>query len=435
VRDDDNVATDDSTSQNTFAGCFLRIKHFSRSGKLPDTFVYPCRFYHTTVLSNVTFQYGQAAVFAVSVFQITDTSGCTVFIQFLIIHTLRAEYEVKSISGCARIFFDSLFTYVRTCNGILINSLCQRHSVYPANRRVHQTSFGQFVHDCNNSTGTVHILNVILLCVRSYFAKARSLAGKHINVVHLEVDSRFMGNSQQVKNRIGRTTHRNIQSHGIQKSLASGNATRKHALVPLFIIFHRIIHNQLSSIFEKLRTVFMRGYNGPVSGKSQADGFVQAVHRICCKHTGTTSAGRTSVLLDIGNFLVTHTLVGRLNHRVDQIQMLTIPFTRLHRTTRHKYSRYIQTHRRHQHPRSDLVTITDTYHRVCLMSIHHIFHTVCDDITGRKRVKHSIMPHSYTVVDSDCIEFRSEAPQLFDLRFHQLTDLMQMHVSRHKLCE
>jgi len=111
-------------------------------------------------------------------------------------------------------------------------------------------------------------------------------------------------------NRIGRTTHRNIQSHGIQKSLASGNATRKHALISLFIIFHRIVHNQLSCIFEKLRTVFMRGYNSPVSGKSQADGFVQAVHRICCKHTGTTSAGRTSVLLNIGQ-LPRHSHFGR----------------------------------------------------------------------------------------------------------------------------
>ena len=45
------------------------------------------------------------------------------------------------------------------------------------------------------------------------------------------------------------------------------------------------------------------------------------------------------------------------------------------------------------------------------------------------------MSHCYTIVDSYCIEFRSEASQLLNLCLHQLTDFMQMHMSRNKLGE
>ena len=86
-------------------------------------------------------------------------------------------------------------------------------------------------------------------------------------------------------------------------------------------------------------------------------------------------------MLDIRYFLIANTLVGRFNHRIDQIQVLAIPFSRFHRTTRYKYGRNIQTHSRHQHSRSNLIAIADTYHCIRLMCIDHIFHAVCNDVT------------------------------------------------------
>ena len=115
--------------------------------------------------------------------------------------------------------------------------------------------------------------------------------------------------------------------------------------------------------------------------------------------------------------------------------MLAIPFAGFHRSAGYEYGRDIQTHGSHQHSRSNLVAVADTYHCIRLVRIDHIFHAICYDITGRKRVKHSIVTHSDTVIDSNRIKFRSEASQLLNFSLYQLPDLMQMHVSRNELCK
>ena len=113
VRNDDNIATDDSAPKDTFTGCFLRIKDFGRSGEFPDTFVHTCCFYYATILCYVSFQYRQSAIFAISVFEITDTPISAVCIQLFIVHTLRTEYKIKFICSCTRIFPDCFFAHIR----------------------------------------------------------------------------------------------------------------------------------------------------------------------------------------------------------------------------------------------------------------------------------------------------------------------------------
>ena len=71
--------------------------------------------------------------------------------------------------------------------------------------------FQQLVHDSHDTTGTVHILDVVGVRVGSNLAEARSLAGEHIDIVHREVRLSFLRDGEQVENRIGGTTHCNIQ--------------------------------------------------------------------------------------------------------------------------------------------------------------------------------------------------------------------------------
>ena len=101
---------------------------------------------------------------------------------------------------------------------------------------IYQTSLCQFVHNGNDTTSTVYILNMIFLCIGSHLAETRSLAGKHVDIIHLEVYLCFVSNGQQVKNRIGRSPHCYIQRHGVQESLTGSDATGKYTFVSFFII-------------------------------------------------------------------------------------------------------------------------------------------------------------------------------------------------------
>ena len=69
------------------------------------------------------------------------------------------------------------------------------------------------------------------------------------------------------------------------------------------------------------------------------------------------------------------------------------------------------------------------------MSIHHIFHTVGNHIARGQRVEHTVVAHSYTVVDGDGVEFGSEASQTLYFGLNNLPDFVQVGVTRHKLGE
>ena len=88
----------------------------------------------------------------------------------------------------------------------------------------------------------------------------------------------------------------------------------------------------------------MRSDNRTVARKSQADRFVQAVHRVGRKHTGTTTASRTGIPFHLRDPFIADRSVGRFDHGIDQIQMAVIQLTGFHRTAGDKDSRNIEPH-------------------------------------------------------------------------------------------
>ena len=189
-----------------------------------------------------------------------------------------------------------------------------------------------------------------------------------------------MRHRQQVKHRIGGTAHCNIQCHCIQESLTSGNAAGKYAFVSLFIILISVFNNQLGGILKQFLAILVGSHNRTVTRQRQTDSLVQAVHGIGGKHTRATSASRTSVLFYLGNIAIAHAFIGRLNHSINQVEVLSVPFSGFHRTTGNKYRRNVQPHRSHKHTRRNFVAVADANHGIRLMRIHHIFHAVGYDI-------------------------------------------------------
>ena len=242
-----------------------------------------------------------------------------------------------------------------------------------------------------------------------------------------------MGNGQQMKHRIGRATHGNIQRHGVEKGFAGSNALRQYTFIAFFIIFIGILHDKCCCILEKSGTIGMSGENRSISRQGHTDSFIQTVHRVGSEHSRATSASWTSMVFNLCHVFIAHTFVGTLYHRIYQVQMLSVPFTGFHRTTANKHGRDIQPHRRHQHSRSNLVTITDAHHGIGLVGIYHVFHRIGNDVTTRQGIKHPIMSHRNTVIHSNRIELGSKTTKLLYFRFHQLPDFVQMRMSGHKL--
>ena len=238
-------------------------------------------------------------------FQIADTSVGAVGIQCLITGILRAQLNIELIGRSTGIDTPCIRINFFLADVIFSNGFRQVHAIHTIDRCIQQASLCQFIKNVHDTSGTVHILNVILLCVWSYLTQTRNTARQHINIIHCEVHTRFVGNGQQMKHCIGRATHCDIQCHGIQESFTRCDTFRQNAFIAFFIIFISILYNQCGCILKELGAVCMSSQDGSVSRQSQTDGFIQAVHGVGRKHTRTTSTSRTSMIFNLRHIFIT----------------------------------------------------------------------------------------------------------------------------------
>ena len=276
---------------------------------------------------------------------------------------------------------------------------------------------------------------MVLLRVGRHLAETGRLARQHVDVFHLEIGSRLMSHSQQVEYRVGGAAHGDIQRHGVEKSLAGCDATWQHALVTVLVVFVSVLHNQLGGVLEKLLAVLVRSHDGAVARQGQADSLVQAVHGIGGEHARAASARRAGMLLNLSHVVVAHRRVGRLDHGVYQVEVLPLPFARLHRSARNEDGRYVQAHGCHEHARRYLVAVADAHHGVGLVGVDHVLHAIGNDVARRQGVEHAVVSHGDAVVDGDGIELGGKAAQFFNLFLDILTDFVQVDVTGYKLRE
>ena len=232
---------------------------------------------------------------------------------------------------------------------------------------------------------------------------------------------------------IRRAAHSDIQCHGIHKGRASSYVTRQHALVTIFVVSKGILDDLTSSLLEKFDTVGMGSKDGAVARQRETNSLSQRIHAISSKHAGTASTARTSTLLYLLHLLIRNGGVSTLDHRRNQVSILTTPATGFHRATRTEHGRNVQSHRSHQHTWRNLVAVGDANHSVSLMGIDHKFYAIGNDVARRQRIEHAIMTHSYTIVDGNGIELCGIAAHLLYLFAYYLTNLMQMGMTWHEL--
>ena len=222
--------------------------------------------------------------------------------------------------------------------------------------------------------------------VRCDLAQHRDAARESVDVVHREIDPRFVGCSQQVQDGVRRTSHGDVERHGVLEGRLGGDRARQHRLVAFVVVACGVADDELGRRLEEPPAVGVRGQQGSVARQGEPQGLGQAVHRIGGKHSGTRTASGAGPTFDFLDICIAATAVCTHDHGVDQIYSLAVEITGFHRASGYKNRRNIQTHSSHQHARSDFVTITDTKQSVYLMGVGHVFHTVGDDFPRRKRV-------------------------------------------------
>src|SRR5690606_34733578 len=84
----------------------------------------------------------------------------------------------------------------------------------------------------------------------------------------------------------------------------------------------------------------------------------------------------------------------------------------------------------HQHAGGDLVAVGDADDGVGAVGVDHVLHRVGYDLPRGQGVEHAVMAHGDTVVHGDGVEFLGHAAGLLDLARHQLTQVLQVHMTR-----
>ena len=377
--DDDAVATLHFPSEDALASIFLGVEDHSRSLEVPQTLVDTRRLHHTAILSNVSEEHRQAAIFGVSMFDVTYASVLSVLVERPCLF-LAAHLGGELASRGTGIDAFGLIVNLRASDVVFLYRLFERQSIDTRHVADNQSTLVKFIDDAQDATRTVALLHAVTLRVRSQLAEARHFTRERIDVRHFEVDTRLLRYRQQVKDRIGAATHGYVERHGVEECLACGYGAWEHALVALLIIGERIVDNLPCRVAEEGDSVLVSGQYGAVTRQRQSNGLGERVHRVGREHARAATTSRTGTLFEFFQFIVGHRRVSTFYHCRHEVGIFAMPVSSLHWSTATENGRDVQTHGCHEHTRRHLVAVGDTYHSIRLMGIDHIFDGVGDDV-------------------------------------------------------
>ncbi len=247
-----------------------------------------------------------------------------------------------------------------------------------------QTSTVQLSENAHNATGAVNIFHMHISDRGRDLTQNRNQPRQAVDVFHGEINAALMGHCQQMQHRIGGPTHGYIHGYRIFKSLKTGNFARQQAFFILLIIAFGDVNNRAPCLFKQGLAVGVGGQHRAIARQCHAQNLGQTIHRIGGKHARTRPTGRAGIFLDFLHLFIGIFFISSGNHRINQINahfnIINGNLAGLHRAARNKYRRNIQPHRRHQHAGRDFIAIGNTDHRISTMGIHHIFHTVGDNL-------------------------------------------------------
>ncbi len=130
----------------------------------------------------------------------------------------------------------------------------------------------------------MHVFHVNGVVGGCDLAEHRHAARQTVDISHREVDFSFLCSCQQMQNRVGRAAHGDVERHGVFKGREACNRTWQYVFIVLLIITASEIDNQMTSFHKQALAVSMGCERRAIAGQREAEGFGEAVHRVCCEH-------------------------------------------------------------------------------------------------------------------------------------------------------
>ena len=443
VAHDHHIARLDLVIEDVLHRIILRLDHMGWAFEHENGFVHACRLDHAAIARDVASQHGEAAFLAEGVLVGADATVGTVQVQAGPAAVL-AEGHLGGNAPRPGAVEQAHRLVLRANDVPLGQGIAQRGRVHSGHIGVQLARTLQFAQDGHDAARAVHIFNVVLVGVGCHLAQLRHGARQAVDVGHAEGNFSLLRNGQQVQDGVRGTAHGDVQRDGVFKRLEPHRA-RQDALVPLLVVLACQLHDAPARTLEELLAVRMGGQGGAVAWQGQAQRLGQTVHGVGSEHAGARAAGRAGAALHLGHVGIAGLVVGGHHHGVDQVQLLELQrgltghrqlgLAGFHGATRDKDDRNVQPHRRHQHAGGDLVAVGDAHHGVCTVGVDHVLDRVGNDLAAGQRIQHAVVAHGDAVVHGDGVELLGHATGRLDLARHELPQVLEVHMPRHKLRE
>ena len=229
---------------------------------------------------------------------------------------------------------------------------------------------------------------------------------------------------------VGRAAHGEAGLDGVADRAVGDDLTRGD------VLFDQL--HDLDAGFLCLHHADCRNRRGrAVARQRHADRFGQAVHRVCGVHTRARAAARAGGILqsyilrlrDLSGGKHTISLGGRGLVGLTAVELNAA----LHRAAGEEDARNIQSSRRHQHTRNDLVARAEQNQTVEQVDLRHGLDGIGDQLAGGHDEVHAVMSLPHAVAAADDAELNGRAACAVDAVLDALRDLTQVVVAGHAL--
>ena len=403
-----------------------------------DALVHARRLHDAAIERDIAGQHRDAAILREGVSVVADDACRAIRIE-IVPATVLAEGDLGGHPAGGRAE-EALHPLGRVAgNVVALNGLAHGGRVDRRHIPVNEPGPLQLAQNGHDAARAMHVLHMHIRHRRRDLAEHRHLAGQAVDIRHVEGHLALIGGSEQVKHRIGRAAHGDVERHRVLEGLEIRDVARQHALVVLLVIATGEIDDQVARLHKEALAVRMGRQHRAIARQREAQRLGEAVHGIGGEHARAGAAGRASRALDGLDLCVAIFVVGGGDHRVDEIDgaglALVDIFAGLHGPAGHEDHGDVEAHGCHQHARGDLVAIGDADDGVGAMSVAHVFDGISDDLAGGQAVEHAVMAHGDPVINRDGVELLGDAARLLDLARDELAEILQMHVARHELGE